>query len=93
MRLEYSEEALADLQRLRVFIAEHNPGAASRTSSHLIQGIQALMTHPKLGHPVDKAPDSETIRDLVLGSYIVRYLMLRERVVILRLWHHREEER
>ena len=93
MRLEYSQEAPVDLQRLRAFIAEHNPAAAGRIASHLIQGIEALKSHPILGHPVDRAPNPEMIRDLVLGYYIVWYLRLRDRVVILRLWHHREKER
>jgi len=88
MRLRYSQDAINDLKRLRAFIAEHNPVAAK-----LVQGIQLLKAHPKLGHSVIKAPDPETIRDLVLGDYIVRCLVLHERVVILRVWHHREGER
>lgn len=93
IRLEYSHEAIADLQRLRAFIAEHNPTAASRISSELKQGIHALRAHQKLGHKVFQAPDPETIRDLVLGRYVVRYLLLQERVVVLRVWHHLEEAR
>lgn len=91
MRLEYSREAVTDLKRLRVFIAEHNPRAASRISSELKQGLQSLTSYPKLGRKVLQAPDPETIRDLVLGKYIVRYLLLQERVVVLRVWHHLEE--
>ncbi len=93
MRLEYSREAITDLKRLRAFIAEHNPTAANRIAAELKQGIQSLTSHPKLGHDVPQAPDSETIRDLVLGKYIVRYLLLQERIVVLRVWHHLEEER
>ena len=93
MRLEYSLEAIADLKRLRAFIAKHNPAAAQRVSSELIQGIKALKKHPKIGHGVSVAPDPETIRDLVLGKYIVRYLLLQKRIVVLRIWHHLEEER
>ncbi len=93
MRLQYSQDAIADLKRLKAFISAHNPAAASRISSRLIKGVQAIKTHPRLGHPVPRAPDPETIRDLVLGNYIVRYIILRERIVVLRIWHHREEGR
>lgn len=93
MRLEYSREAISDLKRVRAFIAEHNPAAASRIASELKQGVQSLRSHPKLGHGVLRAPDPETIRDLVIGKYIVRYLLLQERIVVLRVWHHLEEER
>ena len=68
MRLQYSQDAINDLKRLRAFIAERSPVAASRISSKLVQGIQLLKAHPKLGHSVIKAPDPETIRDLVLGE-------------------------
>lgn len=93
MKLQYSQDALEDLERLRAFIAAHNPTAANRISYRLIEGVQALKRHPGLGHSVQKAPDPESIRDLVLGDYIVRYLILAERVVVLRIWHHREQER
>jgi len=93
MRLEYSREAVVDLKRLREFIAKHNPVAASQISSQLIKGIQTLEAHPKLGHEVALAPDPETIRDLVLGKYVVRYLILQRRIVVLRIWHHLEDER
>ena len=91
MRLEYSREAITDLKLLRAFIVEHNPGAASRISSELKQGLQSLTSYPKFGRRVLQAPDPESIRDLVLGKYIVRYLLLQERVVVLRVWHHLEE--
>jgi len=75
MKLYYSKDAITDLIRLRAFIAEHNSSAAARISSKLRKGIDALKSHPKLGHTVSKAPDPETVRDLVLGNYIVRYLV------------------
>ena len=93
MKLQYSQDALEDLERLRAFIAAHNPTAANLVSSRLIEGVQALKSHPRLGHSVQKAPDPKSIRDLVLGDYIVRYLILAERIVVLRIWHHREQER
>jgi addiction module RelE/StbE family toxin len=93
MRLEYSRDAISDLKRLRTFIAEHNPTAAIRVASEMKQGVEALKSHPKLGHGVLHATDPESIRDLVLGKYVVRYLLLQERVVILRIWHHLEDER
>lgn len=90
MKLFYSEEATEDLARLRNFISVHNPMAARRISTKLIRGVEALCRNPKMGHPVAKAPDPEAIRDLIAGDYIVRYLLHKEAIFILRIWHHRE---
>jgi len=90
MRLIYSSEALDDLIRLREFIAQENPKAAQHISTTLVQGIKNLVDFPLLGKEVSHAPNSKIIRDLILGKYVVRYLILSESISILRVWHHRE---
>lgn len=91
MRLGYSLESVEDLVRLRTFIAEKNPSAAARIAERLIVGIEKLKTFPQLGRPVAKAPDPDRIRDLILGDYVIRYLLLEQSVLILRIWHQRED--
>ena len=94
MKLAFSREARGDLVRLRAFIAKHNPAAAERLARRLIQGIERLMRHPRLGRRVTVAPDQmapEEIRDWVVGDYVVRYLIADERIVVLRVWHGKEQ--
>ena len=91
MILAYSVDAVEDLARLREFIEIHSPLAAQEISAKLVEGISTLIDHPKIGHPVDKAPDPELIRDLILGKYIARYILHKNTIVILRVWHHRED--
>ena len=91
MRLVYSREAVADLVRLRAFIAEHNPAAAARVAEALIARIENLLVFPHMGRPVAQAPEPEVVRDMIFGNYIVRYSLHGEALVILRLWHHYEE--
>ncbi len=91
MRLEYTDKAVDDLVRLRQFIEEHDAQAANRFAARLVEGIALLRDQPQLGHPVALAPDPESIRDLVLRDYIVRYAITNERILILRIWHHRED--
>ncbi len=91
MRLEYTDKVVGDLVRLRQFIEEHDPQAANRMAARLVEGIALLRDQPQLGHPVILAPEPESIRDLVLRNYIVRYAMTRNRIFILRVWHHRED--
>ncbi len=90
MRLEYTENAIGDLVRLRQFIEEHDPQAANRLAAQLVEGIGLLRDQPRLGHPVALAPDPESIRDLVLRDYIVRYAITSNCILILRIWHHKE---
>lgn len=91
MRLEYTDKAIGDLVRLRQFIEEHDPQAANRMAARLAEGIALLREQPQLGYPVALAPDPESVRDLVLREYIVRYATTNNRILILRVWHHRED--
>jgi toxin ParE1/3/4 len=93
VKISYTKEAIADLERLRKFIEPKNPYAARRVSSELLDGIGNLRTFPKMGLPVARAPDPDSIRDLFVGQYTVRYLIDTNRVIILRIWHGKEVER
>lgn len=93
MRLVYSEEAVADLVRLRQFIAEKDPGAASRVASELVARVENLCQFPQIGVEVESAPQPGVVRDMVFGNYIVRYAAQAESLVVLRIWHHLENER
>lgn len=94
MNLAFSREARSDLVRLRAFIAKHNPAAAERVAKRLIQGIERLLRHPRLGRRVTIAPDQlapEEIRDWPIGDYVVRYLITEDKIVVLRVWHGKEQ--
>lgn len=91
MRLVYSVEAVADLQRLRAFIAEKNPPAAAQVAAELLTRVESLCTFPEMGRPVELAPTPGSIRDFVFGHYIVRYALHSQSVVVLRVWHHYED--
>ena len=93
MMLQYSPESIADLTRLREFIAEKNPIAAQRIAGELLEGIKKLEDFPQIGIPVSRAPDPDKIRDLYIGKYVVRYLVTVDAIYILRLWHTKETGR
>ncbi len=90
MRISYSPEAVDDLVRLREFIEVHNPTAARRIAKAIREGIKQLKSFPYLGVAVARAPNPEIIRDLVVGKYIVRYLIRSDDLYILRVWHQKE---
>ena len=90
MKLYYSREAIADLQRLHQFIAKENPVAAQRISTDLISRLEYLSLFPKMGRSIQKTSDSERVRDFIFGNYIVRYVLDGRGLTILRIWHHYE---
>jgi plasmid stabilization system protein ParE len=86
----FSAEALSGLQRLHDFIAQENSTATARD---LLEGIGGLRRFPRMGKRVAIAPGQQApdeIRDWFTGNYIVRYLILDKRIVILRIWHGKE---
>lgn len=88
MRLVYSEEAVADLVRLRAFIAETDPAAASGTER--IARTETLCLFPQMGVEVPQAPQPGVLRDMAFGNYVVRYAAQTESIVVLRLWRQLE---
>lgn len=93
MKISYTPEAIADLSRLREFIEIKNPVAAQRVASELLIGIDKLKVFPKMGIQVLRAPQPELIRDLFVGNYTIRYLIKDDEIIILRLWHGKENEK
>lgn len=93
MKISYTPEAIADLARLREFIEIKNPVAAQRIASELLIGIDKLKIFPKMGIQVLRAPQPELIRDLFVGNYTIRYLIKGDEIIILRLWHGKENEK
>lgn len=87
MKLTFSGSSIADLEKLREFIAKNNPEAAERMSLRLRQLIGNLILHPDMGRPVPELPN---VRELVAGNYVVRYMREEDTVVILRVWHGKE---
>jgi plasmid stabilization system protein ParE len=85
----FAAEALRDLQRLHDFMAQENPAARE-----LLEGIGSLRRFSRMGKRVAIAPGQqapEEIRDWFTGNYIVRYLILDIRPIILRIWHGKED--
>ena len=93
MKLVYSQDAVADLARLRDFIAINDPTAAARIAADLVTRINGLCAFPEMGRSVSQAPEPDSIRDFIFGKYVVRYTVHGSALVILRIWHHNESSR
>jgi plasmid stabilization system protein ParE len=93
VKLLVSSEAAADLDRLRAFLADKSPDAAQRAAASLIRAMQSLDTFPDRGRPTG----IEGVRELIVpfgkSAYVLRYSHLANtaEVVVLRIWHGREQ--
>lgn len=90
MKLIYSQDAVADLVRLRDFIARNDPAAAARIAADLVARIDSLRDFPRMGLGVVQSPQPDAIRDFIFGKYVVRYTVHDTALVVLRIWHHFE---
>ena len=93
MNLRFTPEAIEDLIRLREFIKKNNPTAAHRIARDLLLGMEKLKVFPEIGLKVERAFEPHRIRDLYIGNYTVRYLIGDGEIVVLRLWHGKENKK
>jgi plasmid stabilization system protein ParE len=88
VKLLFTGRALDDLSRLRAFITKDNPHAARRFSQVLRGSIGHLADHPQMGEALD-APAG--VRRWVAGPYVVHYAIDGQTLIVLRIWHGREQ--
>jgi len=88
----FSEDALADVVRLRRFLDEKSPRAAARAAATIFTAIDRLRDFPRLGAPKGSTGVRQLVVPFGASPYIVRYAILAETadIVILRIWHGRE---
>jgi len=92
MTVEWSEDALADLNRFALFLQDKHPSLAKRVASELIVKAQALADHPKMGRPIRGREEYRQVVLQVLNTrYVFQYRYDGNRLVMLRVFHGRED--
>jgi plasmid stabilization system protein ParE len=88
-RLELRPAARRDLLRHEKYLQSHSPRAALRMFDRLTDRMRLLCEHPLIGietHPGDR----ELFVRFGKSSYVIRYQVTDEAVVIFRVWHGRQ---
>lgn len=92
MNLIWLPEARDDVQRLYDFLLEKDAGAAEQAVRAIQLGSKGLLEHPRAGRSLD---DETGRRELFVpfgaGAYVIRYLILDDQIVVIRVWHSREK--
>jgi plasmid stabilization system protein ParE len=88
-----SADAVEDVERLRSFLDEYNPGAAQRALASIWTAIDRLREFPDLGMPTADGDIRQLVVRFGASGYIVRYAALPPDILITRIWHGREARR
>jgi len=93
LKLKWLPGALHDVARLRDFIRVHNPAAAQRAAKRIREGARKLQAHPMLGRPVldiERPPLRDMFIPFGQAGYWLRYAVLEDAILIVKIWHGRE---
>lgn len=91
MRLVWLPETKSDVRRLHDFLFAKSHEAAERAIRAIQAGADQLALHPKVGRPLnDDAGHRELFVPFGVGAYVLRYRIVVELVIIVRVWHSRE---
>jgi plasmid stabilization system protein ParE len=89
VRIDWTVRASDDLVRLHLFLAPVAPDAAAKVVQSLSRAPLRLVEFPRIGERLDAYSPRE-VRRIVVGQYELRYELTDNRIVVLRLWHTRE---
>lgn len=91
MTVEWSDHALADLNRFALFLRDRHPSLAKRVASEIIAKSQVLADHPRLGRPIlGREEYRQVVLQVLNARYVFQYRYDGERLVVLRVFHGRE---
>ena len=91
LSLVWSATARSDLIRLRDFIQPYNPQAAKQSSEKIVKAAKLILDNPAIGKPIEGRQDYELVTPFGQSGYILRYQIFEQNIVILKVWHSRED--
>ena len=90
-KILWLDSAVNDLVRLRAFIAEVNPNAASKAANAIKEATDNLQEFPLLGKPVEELEDFyDLFIEFGASGYHLRYKLFNEKIYIIHIKHSRE---
>jgi plasmid stabilization system protein ParE len=91
MKVRWTRDGFADLQRIGGFLESCSSAVAARTVDQLVRTPSRLSEHARIGMRLEAYLPRE-VRRLIVGDYEVRYEIAYDVVSILRI-HHALEDR
>ena len=88
MKIQWTSKASLDLIRLHQHLSPVAPAAAARIVQQLSRAPDRLLAFPRIGERLDAYQPREVRR--IVGDYELRYEIAAETIIVVRLWHCRE---
>ncbi len=85
-RINWSDQALDDLDAICDFIARDAPRYAQVFANRVFESVERLELFPKSGRIVPEL-QLETIREIIFGNYRIVYRLKQKEVEILTVFH------
>ena len=85
-KIIWAETAIADLENIHNYIAQDSPFYADTLCLEIIQAIDPLEKHPKLGRIVPEFKE-ENARELIVNDYRIIYEITIFKINILTIIH------
>jgi plasmid stabilization system protein ParE len=93
-KLVWRERALEDIARLYDFLFDKSEEAAAKAAQVILRGSSLLEESPRLGRPMaDGTGRRELFIPFRAGFYVLRYFLTNNVVIIVRVWHGREDRK
>ncbi len=93
MKLVWAKEAEVDLDRLFNFLLEKSPNAAAKAMRAIYDNVDKLIEFPEIGPLIDDSGRREYYIPFAASAYVLRYYIVNDHVVIVRVWHGRESRK
>lgn len=92
MKVEWSAEALADLDRFADFLHRQFPTLAPKIAEAIKERAELLAEQPRLGRAIAGRDEyRQVVLRVLKATYVFQYRIAGERVVILRVLHGSED--
>ena len=89
MTIRWSPEAREDVDRLADFVAAYDPVRAGEIEQELSQAPKRLLEFRRRGPRLSEFDPLE-IREFRVGNYLLRYQLAVADIIVLRVFHARE---
>jgi plasmid stabilization system protein ParE len=92
MKVEWSAAALADLDRFADFLHDRHPRLAAIVAREILAKARILEVSPELGYPLSEGGRyRQIVLEVLRAKYVFRYRVAADRIVMLRVFHGRED--
>jgi len=92
MSLIWLPEAKKDLERLFKFLVEKNPTAAEKAMLSIDEAADQLLKFPESGVLMqDRTNRRQSFIPMGKSVYVLRYIIYENIIVIIRVWHAKEQ--